>query len=355
VTTVHVVVPDDAAVRPSGGSCYDERICSGLTADGWDVRTHAVPGRWPRPDAGAHGALAVALAEVADGGLVLVDGLIATAADAVLVPESSRLKLVVLVHMPVPDDGGRDAEGAVLAAARRVVTTSAWTRAVLLDRHPLDGDRVQVAHPGVDPGPPAPGTRAGNRLLDVAAVVPHKGQDLLIQALAGLSGSWECDLVGPLDRDPGFVTQLRRQIGEQNLGDRVHLRGPEVGGALHRRYAAADLLVHPSRLEAYGMVVAEALARGIPVVAANVGGVPEALGRTIEGVPGLLVPPGDVPALRRALHVWSTDDDLRRRLRRRALARRGTLESWDATSTRIATMLATVAAEPDAMPSRVAP
>ena len=74
-------------------------------------------------------------------------------------------------------------------------------------------------------------------------------------------------------------------------------RSAPVGGALTRRYRTADLLVHASRLESYGMVVSEALGFGIPVVATAVGGVPEALGRTAEGLPGLLVPPDDPAAL----------------------------------------------------------
>ena len=102
--------------------------------------------------------------------------------------------------------------------------------------------------------------------------------------------------------------------------------GPRTGAELDRSYAAADLLVLASRAETYGMVVTEALARGLPVVAAEVGGVPEALGHGADGTrPGLLVPPDDPAALGAALRAWLGDAELRRRLRRAARERRASL------------------------------
>jgi glycosyltransferase involved in cell wall biosynthesis len=346
VTTVHVVVPDgiDDPARPSGGNIYDRRICDELTALGWDVRELVVPGSWPRPDAEALSRLARAIAATPDGALVLLDGLIASAADAVLVPESRRLRLVVLVHMPLGGVGVPvDTERAALTHARAVVTTSAWTRERLLDRYRLPPERVQVARPGADLDDEGPGTPGGSRLLCVAAVVPHKGHDLLFEALRGLAGiPWTCTVVGTLDRDPPFVERLRRQAAESGILDRISFPGPRVGEELRREYRAADLLVLPSRLEAYGMVVTEALAVGVPVIATAVGGVPEALGRTADGPPGLLVPPDDPVLLGEALGHWLRDAGLRARLRRAALLRRHALEGWDATARRVATALVTV-------------
>lgn len=341
--TVHVVVPagiDDPA-RPSGGNRYDRRLCDGLAATGWAVREHPVPGAWPRPGRTDLRRLAGTMAAVPDDAVVVVDGLIGSAAAPVLGPEAARLRLVVLVHMPFLAPVGD--ERAALAHARAVVTTSAWTRERLVADHDLPPERVHIASPGVDRGDPAPGTDDGGRLLCVAAVVPHKGQDVLVAALAQVAGSsWHCTVVGPLDRDPVFVERLRRAVGRSGIGDRVAFAGPEDGDALRREFSRADLLVAPSRLEAYGMAAAEALAVGLPVVASAVGGLPEALGRTRLGVPGLLVPPGDPGALRAALSAWLDDCDLRGRLRRTALARRETLAGWDSTTARVAAVLTAV-------------
>jgi glycosyltransferase involved in cell wall biosynthesis len=350
VTAVHVVLADgvDDPGRPSGGNVYDRRICDGLAAAGWDVREIVARGRWPGPDAGALRDLGSTLAAVPDGSLVLLDGLVASAAASVLVPEGRRLRLVVLVHMPF---GGVEVpaedEAAVLLGARAVVTTSRWTRGLLLGRHPLDPATVHVVPPGADPADPVPVSPDGGRLLCVAALAPHKGQDVLVDALSGLADlPWRCTLVGPLDSDPAHVQRVRRRVAEHGLGGRISLSGPRAGDGLRRAYANADLLVLPSRREAFGMVVAEALAVGLPVVASAVGGVPEALGTTATGVPGILVPPDDAPALRAALSDWLGDDDLRRRLRRAALLRRTALTDWDTTTGCLASVLRTVDAEP---------
>jgi glycosyltransferase involved in cell wall biosynthesis len=92
------------------------------------------------------------------------------------------------------------------------------------------------------------------------------------------------------------------------------------------------------------MVVTEALARGVPVLAAGVGGVPEALGHGDDGTPpGLLVPPGDPAALAAALRAWLGDPGLRARLRRAARQRRAALQGWPATAAGVAGVLAGVA------------
>lgn len=345
---VHVVVPEgfDDPARPSGGNTYDRRVCRSLAAAGWEVRVHAVAGSWPRPDASSCAALAGAISRVPDGAVVLIDGLVASPAPEVLVPEADRLRLVALVHMLVghgaADGRAGEREGAVLSAAAAVVTTSAWARRVLTELYSLPEERVHVAEPGVDGADLAPGTATAGALLSVAGVVPGKGHDVLLDALATLSHlRWRCLCVGSLDRDPAFAEGLRRRALDGGLDGRVRFAGAQGGADLGRSYAAADLLVFPSRAETYGMVVTEALARGLPVVAAAVGGVPEALGHGSDGTrPGLLVPPDDAAALGGALRAWLADADLRRRLRRAARERRASLADWSTTASVVAGVLA---------------
>lgn len=338
MTSVYVVLPNDIddPAAPSGGNTYDRRVCRGLAALGWSVREHAVRGAWPEPDASERADLARVLATVPDDAVVLLDGLIASAVPDVLVPEAGRLRLVVLVHMPLGDD----AEGEALAAARAVVSTSDWTWRRLLDLYSLGEDRVHVATPGVDPAPVAPGSDSGSHLLCVAAVTPHKGHDVLVEALGTIADlPWTCVCVGTLDRAPDFVDQLRRR------SSRVHFVGPRTGEELSAAYAAADLLVLASRGETYGMVVTEALARGIPVLATAATGIPEALGHAPDGsLPGVLVEPDDPAALAGALRRWLDDADLRHRLRRSARDRRTMLTGWDVTAEVVSNVLKGVAA-----------
>jgi glycosyltransferase involved in cell wall biosynthesis len=343
VTEVHVVVPDgiDDPRRPSGGNTYDRRACRGLAALGWSVHEHAVPGRWPRLDATARTAVAAALARMPDDGLVLVDGLVACVVPEVLQPEADRLRLVVLLHMPRDEPR----EAAALSAASAIVATSDWTRRWLLDHYALSDDRVYVVPPGVDVADFAPATPSGGRLLCVGAVTPVKGHDLLLGALATIGvPAWRCACVGSLDIDAEFTGMLRRQVEDTGLGDRVCFTGPLAGAELARAYAEADALVLASRAESYGMVVTEALARGLPVVATEVGGVPEALGHAADGSrPGLLVAPDDPQALAQALCRWLGDPGERARLRAAARSRRLTLSDWSQTSRELSAVLTKVA------------
>ena len=259
-----------------------------------------------------------------------------------------RSRLVVLVHLPFGDPAADDAaddawtrERDVLEGAAAVVTTSAWTRRRLLELYPLPPERLHVAEPGVDAADLAPGTADGGMLLCVAAVISRKGHDVLLAALAAIADrSWQCACVGSLDRDPAFVDDLRRRAVDGGLDDRVSFPGPQTGPELDRRYAAADLLVLASRAESYGMVATEALARGLPVVASAVGGLPEAVGHGAGGVrPGLLVAPGDPAALVGALRSWLGDAELRGRLRRAARERRASLPGWGTTTSVLSEVL----------------
>jgi glycosyltransferase involved in cell wall biosynthesis len=349
---VHVVVPDDIddAAVPSGGNAYDRRVCLGLAEIGSSVHELAVAGGWPRPDAAARGSLARTLSTLPEDAVVLIDGLVACGVPDLLVPQARRLKIVVLVHLPLGDEVGAspsaEAELAALEretlhAASAVVATSSWVAGRLVAAHGLAADRIHVATPGADPAPLAAGTDGATRLLCVGSVTPTKGQDLLVEALATVADlSWSCDLTGPLSRNPAHVASVRSMIERHGLGERVRLTGPKTGERLEAAYAEADLLVLPSRIEAYGMVVTEALARGIPVLAAAVGGVPESLGHAPGGrVPGILVPPADVAALAGALRAWFSDSELRDALRDSAQRRRDTLDGWEVTSRCLAEVL----------------
>jgi glycosyltransferase involved in cell wall biosynthesis len=287
---------------------------------------------------------------IPDGAVLLVDGLIASTAPDVLVSAAHRVSLVVLAHMALGDrppghelSDAHARERAVLSAATAVVTTSAWMRGRLLDLYALPTDRVHVAEPGVDPADLVSGTPHGAELLCVAPVAAHKGHDVLLAALAALHDlPWHCVCVGPLERDPKFVDQLRRQAEADGIGARIHFTGPGTTADLDRAYAAADVLVLASQAESYGMVVVEALARGLPVIATAVGGLPEALGRTADRRrPGLLVPPDDPHALAESLRCWLSDAELRQSLRQAARERRTTLRRWSQTTAVIAQVLTT--------------
>ncbi|MEU0106620.1 glycosyltransferase family 4 protein [Streptomyces sp. NPDC006251] len=357
--TVHFVLPggvDDPAT-PSGGNAYDRRVCLDLPGFGWQVTKHAVAGDWPRPSAAARTELARALAGLPDGAAVLLDGLVACGVPEIVVPEAERLRMAVLVHLPLGDETGLDAavaaeldakERAVLRAVPAVIATSDWAVRRLVSHHGLPPERVHVAAPGADIAPLAPGTDGVSRLLCVAAVTPRKGQHRLVEALAAVTDlPWSCVCVGNLTQDPEYVAHLRSLIRTHGLEDRLELAGPRSGPALDASYATADLMVLTSYAETYGMAVTEALARGIPVLATDVGGVPEAVGRAPDGgVPGILVPPENPAAIAAELRGWFGEADVRRRLKAAARGRRAALDGWATTAQSLAAVLRRLPTEP---------
>jgi glycosyltransferase involved in cell wall biosynthesis len=346
---VRVVVPEgfDNPGQPTGGNIYDRRICAGLAKAGWDVLVTTVAAAWPVPGPGALADLARIVSAIPDGETVLIDGLVASPAAAQLLPHIGRIRMTVLLHMPLAtvlgahhDASAERSERVVLPVATGVVVTSEWTRQQVLTRYAIPAHRVHVARPGVD-RVAAPARPVRGRLICVGVLGRHKGQDLLVEALADLAErDWHCVLAGPLDRDPDFVDQLHTRITRLGYGHRVRLAGVLTGAALSHAYTTADLLVAPSRSETYGMAVTEALAHGLPVIAAAVGGLPEALGSTADGTrPGQLVPPGDPAALAAALGKWLGDERHRHRLRAAARQRRSTLRGWEQTAQEIANAL----------------
>jgi glycosyltransferase involved in cell wall biosynthesis len=340
---VHVVLPGDIddPAGPSGGNRYDRRVCDGLTVTR-DVHEIAVAGTWPHPSPASARTLAAALSDLPDCAVVLLDGLVAGAVPEIAEREAGRLRLIVLVHLPLGDETGLSpvaaaeltaAERGTLHAAAAVIATSAGAAERLTILYDLPRGKVRVASPGVDPAPPATPSAGGDRLLCVAAVTPRKGQDVLAEALSRCGDlTWTCTCVGALDRAPEFAARVQNGL--------ISFVGTRTGSALDAAYAGADLFVLPSRAETYGMVVTEALARGLPVLATTVDGVPEALGTAADGTrPGLLVPPGDPEALAAAIRRWLTDAEWRSALRASAGKRRETLQGWDETVRRVSEVL----------------
>ena len=246
-------------------------------------------------------------------------------------PEASRLRLVPLVHMPL-GQGARltatraRAERAVLSAAASVVTTSAWSRRTLLELYSLPGERVHVAEPGVDAAPLAPGTKSGGALLCVAAVIPGKGHDVLLAALATMKElSWDCLCVGSVNRDPAFVERPRAPA----LGRRAR-RPRALRGAAHRRGSRSQLRVRrPARTAVARRDVRHGGHRSTSPMACRSSqpmsaGSRRPSGHGTDGArPGLLVPPDDPAALAAALRIWLGDAERARRVApRRARAAR---------------------------------
>jgi glycosyltransferase involved in cell wall biosynthesis len=316
---LRLVVPYDVD-QPTGGNVYDLALADALRQLGDEV--DIVPCR-PVD-------LATVLARPTDGDTV-VDGLLACRQpDAV---ETARV--AVLVHMPLALEDGppeRVAEADVgerraLHAATTVIATSNWSAQYLVQRHQVAD--VVVATPGVAPAAIVTGSQPP-LVVQLAALLPHKDQLGVVAALSRVRDlPWNARLAGPLDRDVGYSAAVRNAIAAADLARRIELPGVMARDAA---WAGADLALLPSTAETFGMVVTEALARGIPVIVGE-GGAAEALGRTAAGErPGVVIPSAEPERLASELRRWLSEPDYRRELRARALARRDTLEGWETTA-----------------------
>ena len=304
---LHLVVPG-ALDQQTGGYIYDARMAAGLRRRGWQVEVHSLEGTFPDADAAAGASLAGVLAGLGDGSRVLIDGLALGGLPEPVVAHRGRLRILALVHHPLSDETGlptevrarlADRERRALAAVAGVIVTSSFT-ARGLARFGVDAARVQVARPGTDPAPPATGPPPGEppQFLSVASVVPRKGHDVLVRALSRLRDlPWRCVCAGSLERAPDHVHRVRLLVEEHGLAGRIRFAGECRRAALDQLYAASSLFVLASHYEGFGMVLTEALARGLPVVSTTGGAIPD----TLPSDAGLLAPPGDEAALAAAL------------------------------------------------------
>jgi glycosyltransferase involved in cell wall biosynthesis len=306
------VIPGDLSSR-TGGYEYDRRIVEGLRRLGWSVDIVGLDDSFPFPTEAARVHAEQQFARIETGGLVLADGLAFGAVPDVARHHQGRLRIVALVHHPLAFETGLPEalavrllreESEALAAADHVVVTSAATARALAGLG-VGPERVSVVVPGTDrvewvhekTVPP-------RKLLCVGSIVPRKGHAVLIDALARLREfDWTLLCIGSLDRSPDTVARLRRQIAESGLDRRVALAGEGDEAALHRAYTDADCFVLPTLYEGYGMVVGEALAAGLPVIASRTGAIDELVDESC----GVVVPPGDVEALTVALRRILTD------------------------------------------------
>jgi glycosyltransferase involved in cell wall biosynthesis len=324
-------VPGDLST-PTGGYAYDRRMIAELGNLGWQIDIVDLGAGFPFPtDATRKTAHARLLAIPADR-VVVVDGL----ALGVL-PEAARMldHLIALVHHPLAVESGispaqaeslRASEQAALSAARHVVVTSAATAQQLSSHYAVSAERITVVRPGSDPVRPT--TRRADsttRLLSVGAVVPRKGYDVLIAALATLPDlQWSLTIAGDCTRNPKVAAELKADIERHGFGKRVAVLGAVSAERLGELYAEADIFALASRFEGYGMAYAEAVAHGLPVVGTNAGAIPG----TVPVDAGLLVAPDDVPAFASALRRLIGNADERRRFAAAARSAAGQLPTW---------------------------
>lgn len=315
----------------TGGYGYDRRMIREWREAEHEVTLVPLGEGFPFPSDEGLVKAETALSALPDGTVVLVDGLAFGVMDAWAKREAHRLRIFALCHHPLALEGGQPAEVTdrlrlseteALAQTRGVVVTSPATARALVEGFGVSASDILTALPGTDPAPLARFEGRPRLILSIGSLTRRKGHDVLIAALARLSDlHWRAQIVGA-ELDADYAAELRRAVAAANLEDRVTLSG-EVADT-RALLEQAEVFALASRFEGYGMVFAEALSQGVPVVACAAGAVPD----VVPPDAGILVPPDDPEAFAEALRRMLTDPALHDAMAEGARRAGEALPSW---------------------------
>ena len=340
-------IPGDLSAA-TGGYAYDRQVMAECAALDFTLTHCPLPRGYPDPSATERQQTAQLLAALPRGLPLLIDGLAFGAFDSATI-NAIHSPLVALVHHPLAYETGLSqprraslltSERLALACARRVIAVSRATATLLAQHYGVPDSKIVIAEPGVARAARARGSSDHRlSLLAVGAISPRKAYPLLIEALARLPlQHWRLTIVGPVV-DESEAQKIEAIVRHHHLGVRVQLAGQIDAEALATCYDEADLFVMSSLFEGYGMVITEALARGLPIVSTTGG----ALESTVPDDASLKVPPGDVAAFADALHRLMVDRQLRTAKAEAAWQRASDLPSWAQCATMIVNVLKGVA------------
>jgi glycosyltransferase involved in cell wall biosynthesis len=327
-------VPGDLET-PTGGYAYDKRMIAELRELGWRPDVVNLGDGFPHPSALTRATAQALLSDVPKGHAIVIDGLALGVLPEVADTLSKTHPLIALVHHPLaletglaPDEAAalRESERKALSFTHAVVANSPATARTLAADYAVPAERITVAPPGTDRARTVRPNGASTlvALLAVGSIVPRKGYDVLIGALAGLTDlAWHLTIAGD-DRDPATAAKLRADIEHHKLGPRISLLGAVSASRLAELYALSELFVLPSRYEGFGMAYAEAIAHGLPVIGTTAGAIPE----TVPASAGVLIPPDDVAALTATLRRLIENKDERAEFAAGARAAAGHLPTW---------------------------
>ncbi len=331
---VAFAIPGDIG-RPTGGYAYARQVLKWLPEFGVDAVHVPLPASFPDPTEADLAETSRMLLAQDWRAPLLVDGL-AYGAFPTGMAAGLAGRVIALCHHPLALETGlpaersaelRRLETAALGYASAVIVTSEATRDILIDQFRVDPAKLTVAEPGVEPAQRAAETAVGEprRLLAVGSLSPRKGYEVLIQALGMLAGlPWRLTVIGAEGPSGSHAAGLRAQIGALGLEGRIAFHGAMSEAELDSHYRASDLFVMSSHYEGYGMVLTEALARGLPIVTTLSG---SGAAQLPDGA-AQKVPPGDAAALAGALAYLIGDEAARQRHADAAWAAAAGLPRW---------------------------
>ena len=330
----------------TGAQVYNRRMIAEWRAAGHEVSVHAVVGKHPLADDEARTAAATAWAELPNDARPVIDNQVLPSL-APLAHDLALRRAVVLDHHPTGLEPGlspTDAasliaiETELLPLCHRVVVPSKTIAATLVERFGVAHETCAVITPGTDDAPRATGSSGKTvHVLSIGSLIPRKGHDVLLRALARLFDlNWHLTIAGSARLDPDCAAALPSLAAELGIAERVRFLGEMTGTPLAALWDSADLFALATRYEGFGMVIAEALKRGLPVAVTKGG----AAGDLIGPECGVVCPVDDIDQLSKALRRLIFDTDLRREMSTAAWKAGLDLPGWAAQAAAFAEILA---------------
>lgn len=339
-------IPGDIEAA-TGGYGYARKLLQYLPANGIVPHHIELPAGFPDPSSEDIERTSLLLEQIHPFTPILFDGLAfgAMPTEALRRIEAS---MIALVHHPLGLEPGLSPERAetlitserdALASAKSVITSSRYTARTLAADFAVPPDNITIAEPGTAPAQRAIGTGAPFTMLAVGSLIPRKGYGVLIDALAQIErDDWQLTIAGSPEHDPEEAQQIREKLLASGHRSRITLAGRVSGDELATLYARADLFVMPTLYEGYGMVLTEALARGLPIVSTTGGAAAE----TAPDAASLKVPPGDPEALAGAIAQVMASAETRHRMSDAAWSAGQSLPRWTDTAAIVANVMKSI-------------
>jgi glycosyltransferase involved in cell wall biosynthesis len=329
----------------TGGNVYNRRMIEEWRRAGHEVTTTGIEGRHPLADDEARAAAASAWETLREDAVPVLDNLVLPSF-APFAEDFAARRAVLLDHHPTGLEPGLPAADAaalleiekqIVPRFHRVVAPSRTIADTLIRDFGASEARLAVIMPGTDDAERSHGSGGpGVHVLSIGSLIPRKGHDVLLRALARLFDlDWRLTIAGSPRLDPACADNLRVLAGELGIADKVRFRGELTGVPLAELWDSADLFALATRYEGFGMVVAEALRRGLPAVVGDGG----AAGALLTPETGAICPVDDVAQTSKALRHLIFDAALRREMSDAAWRAGRALPGWKAQADAFAALL----------------
>jgi glycosyltransferase involved in cell wall biosynthesis len=330
----------------SGGYAYDRHIVAGLREAGHDVRVIELSGAHPLADDAARDAACAAWDSLADGTCPIIDGLGLPAFAGLEDALAARSAGAIIHHPTALETGFSEADRArllgiekrLLPRLTRIIVTSPTTAEQLTTEFGVAADRIKVVVPATDDAPRSLGSGGPTcQIISIGTLIPRKGHDVMLRALARLFDlDWQLTIVGSPNSDPVHARALAALAAELGIVSHVRFAGEATGDALEAFWRKADIFALATHWEGYGMAIAEALKRGLPVAVCSGG----AAGNLVTPESGVVCPPGDHVNLSKALRRMIFGLPLRRAMAEAAWQAGQALPNWKTQAREFAQALA---------------